>query len=188
MSHPNPRAFDASHFTLHGLWPEGVEYCGVTHDLKQHDRDKRWGALPEPLLTHATQQALQRVMPGMQSDLHRHEWIKHGTCDGRGSEAYFATSIALLDQINTSAVREFFVQRIGQRVTLDAIRSAFVQAFGPEARNTVGLACGNGLIEELRITLRAPIPAGASLSTLFDTTHTAGAAGCTQGRIDAVGF
>lgn len=183
-----PDRFDASHFTLHGLWPAGLAYCNVTSDLKQRDQNQQWAALPEPLLTEATWQALQRVMPGTQSHLHRHQWIKHGTCDGRGSEAYFATSIALLDQVNGSSFREFFVQRIGQHVTRDAVRAAFAQAFGPAARNKLVLTCNKGLIEELRITLRAPIPPGASLPSLFDAAHTVSATGCAQGRIDAVGF
>ena len=180
--------FDASHFTLHGLWPEGVEYCQVPRDLQRRDRDNNWAALPEPVLTTSTRQALDRVMPGTQSLLHRHEWIKHGTCNGSGSEAYFTTSMALLEQVNGSSVREFFVQRIGQRVTLDTIRTAFVQAFGAEARNSVALNCHNDLIEEVHITLRAPIPPDVSMPSLVESPQTARPPACSQGRIDPVGF
>ena len=180
--------FDASHFTLHGLWPDGVEYCQVSRDLQQRDRASKWEDLPEPILTTSTRQVLDRVMPGTQSLLHRHEWIKHGVCDGSGSEAYFMQSVALLEQINGSSVRNFFVQHIGQRVTLDAVRTAFVQAFGAEARNNVALNCSNGLIEEIQITLRAPIPPEGSLSSLFASRRKAKPSTCSQGRIDPVGF
>ena len=180
--------FDASHFTLHGLWPDGVQYCQVPRDQQQRDRASKWETLPEPILTTSTRQVLDRVMPGTQSLLHRHEWIKHGMCDGSGSEAYFMKSVALLEQINGSSVRNFFVQHIGQRVTLDAVRAAFVQAFGAAARSNVALSCSNGLIEEVQITLRAPIPPDSSLASLFVSPRKAKPSQCSQGRIDPVGF
>jgi len=180
--------FDANHFTLHGLWPEGVSYCDVPSDLRRHDQDSAWAALPEPILTDATRQALDRIMPGTQSLLHRHEWIKHGTCSRNGSEAYFKTSIALLEQVNGSSFREFFVQHIGQRVTRDAVQAAFAQAFGPEARHSIALNCNQGLIEEMHITLRAPIPPDASIQSLVDSPRRAQSPVCSQGRIDPVGF
>jgi len=96
--------------------------------------------------------------------------------------------MALLEQVNGSSVREFFVQRIGQRVTLDAKRAAFVQAFGAEARNSVALNCSNGLIEEVHITLRAPIPPDVSMSSLVVSPQTTRPPACSQGRIDLVGF
>ena len=77
-----PDRFDATHFTLHGLWPQPRRnaYCDVPPEMSLADKDGDWDRLPEPKLSDATRQRLAQVMPGTQSNLERHEWIKHGTC------------------------------------------------------------------------------------------------------------
>ena len=77
-----PNRFDATHFTLHGLWPQPRRnaYCDVPPEMSLADKDGDWDRLPEPKLSDATRQRLAQVMPGTQSNLERHEWIKHGTC------------------------------------------------------------------------------------------------------------
>ena len=55
--------FDATHFTLHGLWPRD-EYCGVPDRHETADRDGRWSALPEVELTPALRRKLDTAMPG----------------------------------------------------------------------------------------------------------------------------
>ncbi|RVD01722.1 ribonuclease, partial [Mesorhizobium sp. M2A.F.Ca.ET.029.05.1.1] len=44
----NPTEFDASHFTLHGLWPQpnGNFYCQVPAADKANDNPAHWGDLP----------------------------------------------------------------------------------------------------------------------------------------------
>ena len=79
--------FDASHFTLHGLWPQprSKAYCGVAKTDIAKDKKRRWRDLPWDRLDQTTWKRLQRLMPGTRSGLHKHEWIKHGTCyDGTG--------------------------------------------------------------------------------------------------------
>ncbi len=70
--------FDASNFTLHGLWPQprANVYCNVAANVVNTDKAKNWGNLPALELEDATRTELNQVMPGSQSDLHRHEWIK----------------------------------------------------------------------------------------------------------------
>ncbi|MDF1749406.1 MAG: ribonuclease T, partial [Alphaproteobacteria bacterium] len=91
--------FDATHFTLHGLWPEprGTVYCGVSPTIQDLDRRNRWDALPDLTLSHELRDQLDQAMPGTQSGLHRHEWIKHGTCSEMpDAEGYYRESLRLL--------------------------------------------------------------------------------------------
>ena len=75
--------FDATHFTLHGLWPQpGTNiYCGVSGAKGRPQPGGRWSDLPRlrPQPPHPAP-AVEQAMPGSQSFLDRYEWVKHGTC------------------------------------------------------------------------------------------------------------
>ena len=60
--------FDATHFTLHGLWPQPRrrEYCNVSQALIDTDRKGDWQALPEVNLDAARERTLSPP-PGTQS-------------------------------------------------------------------------------------------------------------------------
>ena len=126
------QSFDATHLSLHGLWPQprGKAYCNVAQELVQADHNHDWASLPEPDLSDATKARLSAVMPGYQSGLERHEWIEHGTCFGATADSYFGRAADLVEQINASAVRDLFAQNVGVSLSSDAIRAAFDQAFG----------------------------------------------------------
>jgi ribonuclease T2 len=64
-------SFDATHFSLHGLWPQpqGREYCNVARPLVEADKKGDWAALPAVDLSAATRDRLNREMPGTQSFL-----------------------------------------------------------------------------------------------------------------------
>jgi ribonuclease T2 len=182
--------FDASHFTLHGLWPED-QYCGVSARDEATDRDGRWSALPAPDLSSALRRDLETAMPGTLSQLDRHEWIKHGTCFPGDAEAYFAASLALLDQLNASPVRELFAGNIGKRLTQRQIRAAFDKGFGPGTGDSVRIACdddGNRtLVTELTLGLWGTIDTAPVLATLLEAANpTRG--GCEAGIVDPVGL
>ena len=91
-------SFDASHLTLHGLWPQPQNnaYCGVSSTNKAIDRNKRWHLLPEVLVDSGTRAALAVSMPGVVSYLDRHEYIKHGTCYNATPDEYFDDALLLL--------------------------------------------------------------------------------------------
>ncbi len=185
--------FDADHFALHGLWPQprGTVYCGVAQDLARDDRAGRWDALPDPSLDAATRAELRRVMPGTQSRLERHEWIKHGTCYGAPAEAYFAESLALMRALNGSPVRDLFAGRIGRTVTRSEIRAAFDTAFGAGAGARVEVTCTREgdppMILELRLHLRGTVGPGPDLGRLLTAAEPA-RGGCAGGRVDRVGY
>jgi ribonuclease T2 len=181
--------FDSAHFALHGLWPQPRDnvYCGVSRGQRADDAAGRWSNLPPLELTDETRAALDVVMPGTQSDLQRHEWIKHGTCYSDTAEEYFVESLQLMNQLNASPVRVLFASRIGKRVTADELRAAFDQAFGEGAGDRVEIACNGGLITELLIHLDGAITETSRFAELIAAAAPVGA-GCTAGRIDSAGF
>jgi ribonuclease T2 len=181
--------YDASHLTLHGLWPQPRNniYCGVSNVNRRLDGNKAWSQLPPLGLTDATLADLAVTMPGVASFLHRHEWYKHGTCHGGTPEEYYLDSLLLMDQLNDSVVRDLFASNVGQTITAKQIRDSFDQAFGDGSGNKVKIECTNGMITELQISLKGEIETDTKLDGLLAagaTTNT----GCRSGRVDAVGF
>ncbi len=183
------KRFDASHFSLHGLWPQD-EYCGVSTSQVERDKTGRWSQLPPVELDPATQAALDAAMPGTRSQLERHEWIKHGTCFGTEAGLYFSTAILLLATLNGSPVRDLFAQSIGKELATSRIRAAFDTAFGEGAGERVRVACKDDgdrrLITELTIGLYGDFNGAPNLGNLILTANPT-AAGCSKGVVDATG-
>ncbi|ODT77764.1 MAG: hypothetical protein ABS76_26030 [Pelagibacterium sp. SCN 64-44] len=188
-----PNAYEATNFTLHGLWPQpkGNEYCDVSERDRWASQDGRWRDLPALDLTIAQRRDLDQVMPGSQSGLDRHEWVKHGTCYGAGQRDYYADSLDLMLALNASEVAELFAANIGRRLTLAEIRAAFDRAFGPGAGDRVAMDCapdGNRtLITELRINLTGDITDPDDFAALLAAADPAGDS-CRSGQVDAVGL
>jgi ribonuclease T2 len=186
---PTQERFDSAHFALHGLWPQPRDnvYCGVRREQRADDEAGRWSDLPPLELTDETRADLDVVMPGTQSDLQRHEWIRHGTCYSDTPEEYYVESLQLMNQLNASPVRVLFAERIGELVTADELRAAFDQAFGAGAGDRVEIACSGGLITELRIHLDGAITATTRFAALIAAADPV-SGGCRGGRIDPAGF
>ena len=185
--------FDAAHFSLHGLWPQPREnvYCNVNARVKRDDKDRRWDWLPLLDLEASTRKELQEVMPGTASFLHRHEWIKHGTCYSDDPETYYRDSLRMMAQLNGSEVQELFASNNGQNLSAKAIRAAFETAFGPGSGKRVQISCkddGNRrLITELKIHLGGPLSEPASLADALRAGEKT-APGCSGGIVDPVGL
>jgi len=173
-------------FVLHGLWPQPRQkvYCGVERRYITADKYKKWNKLPEPKLSSNTKSGLREVMPGIDSGLHRHEWIKHGSCYGTDAQAYFEDAIALTDAVRHSKVSTFFKKYTGKRVTLARIRALFDESFGKGAGSRVELRCNRGMITELWLHLGR---GGQPLEAMLKEGRSAHSR-CTRGVIDAVGF
>jgi ribonuclease T2 len=187
---------DATNFSLHGLWPMRQEYCDVSEDLKQADRGRDWKDLPPVQLSQDVKTKLDKVMPGTQSGLERHEWIKHGTCTKLSADQYFAIAAGLIAELNTSAVRDLFAQNIGRELDAESIKAAFDQSFGEGANARIKMSCrrvGNvRMISELTIGLSedAIDPQQGSEPRLGKLIQGAGSTsfGCDRGVVDAAGF
>ena len=166
-----PTSFEASHFTLHGLWPQPRrnQFCNVDPKLSALDDQHQWDALPEPLISAQTRAALDIAMPGTKSNLQRHEWIKHGTCyPAASADIYFKDELRLASEVNTSAVQQLFAANIGKQISATQIRSAFDQSFGKGAGDNVQVECDKqGRLEGFTMNLRGDIPSGADLKTLL---------------------
>ena len=173
-------------FVLHGLWPQprSKSYCGVAQNLIMLDKHKQWRKLPVIELSKDTRGKLKSLMPGYSSYLHRHEWIKHGTCYGMDAEHYFDTALALTAQINHSEIRDFFVKNSGKVVDLSRIRILFDRVFGKGTGRKVTLECKQGMITELWLHIAGE---GDNLGTLLHEGKAARSR-CKRGRIDRAGF
>jgi ribonuclease T2 len=187
-----PERFDASHFALHGLWPQqrNQNYCKVDPADIDKDKASRWSDLPEVTLQPATREELDKVMPGTQSQLERHEWIKHGTCYGVPMDEYFADALGVMRALNGSAVQQLFASHIGQFLSFDDISKAFDRSFGAGAGARVRMQCtrddGRLIISELTIGLNGDITPQSSLADLIAAAAPTKTE-CPGGIVDAVG-
>ena len=165
--------FDASHFSLHGLWPQprGTEYCGVAARDIEFDESGDWHLLPALTLEPETRAELEKVMPGTQSFLDRHEWIKHGTCYSETPEEYFRESLAMMAALNASPLRDLFAGNIGETIAIAAIQEAFDDGFEGDVGDRIRLDCvrdgGRTLLIEVRVNLRGEVDGGTRLDALL---------------------
>ena len=188
--------FDASNFSLHGLWPQPRDnvYCGVSDSIERIDRDKRWFELPDIELSEGLKKELAVKMPGYQSGLHLHEWYKHGTCYSATPEEYYQESLDLLDQVNNSVVRNLFVENIERDITANDIRNKFDEAFSNQAGNKVSIQCKRdneptrrNIITELKLNFMGDIESDTLVSDLFKNGENV-SQGCYIGEVDRAGF
>lgn len=173
-------------FILHGFWPQPKNkiYCGLERKYITMDKYHHWNKLPNIPLSEQTKKDLTLVMPGVQSNLHKHEWYKHGTCYGSDAEHYFQKSIKLLKEIRESKVGELFKNHIGRSVTLREVKNSFDNSFGKGAGKRVELRCKNGLITELWIHLGGNSNSLSSLLKNGKMTRSY----CKSGLVDKAGF
>jgi len=183
--------YDATHFSLHGLWPMKKSYCGVAADIRARDKKGDWLELPQLAMAEETAAKLSIAMPGTQSGLDRHQWLRSGTCQGGTAQDYFAVQLRLLDELNGSAVRSLFADRLGQEVTEDEIKQAFDTSFGKGAGDRVRMRCqkagARGVITGLTIGLSGNVSASAGLSPLILAAGNTDFK-CDRGIVDAAGI
>jgi len=186
-----PQSPEARQLSLHGLWPQpnGNFYCIADAWEKARvarlDSGKHWDQLPDPGLAQATRTRLAAVMPGVQSLLERHEWIKHGTCSGLSPDAYFNRAADLVEQVNASPVGQLLAANVGRTVTTAQILDAFRAAFGASAPAAVAVGCKNnggttGILE-VDVYLAGNVTGSDPLSGLLHRADKAST--CSAGRL-----
>ena len=192
----NKERFDAENFTLHGLWPQPRSnvYCGVNNQIIELDKSKKWSKLPPIDLSDKLFEELAIKMPGVASDLHLHEWYKHGTCYSQTPEEYYRESLILLDQVNNSLVQDLFASNIGQQITDEQIGAQLVGAFGDGVDDKVRIRCkednfprNRNMIVELWLNLDGTIEDSTQISELFETAPRAQSR-CSVAEVDEVGL
>lgn len=180
-------------FSLHGLWPEpqALQYCDVSDLQRRADEAKQWEALPEPLLDVMTRTRLAQAMPGVLSNLHRHEWIRHGRCFGLDAERYFTIALNLQEQFNHWFMKTDMANRLGKMLSANELRAAFEQHYGVGTGPSLGIYCGQGdsrrLIGELRIRLKFPLDETTRLQDALNPTLPVGG-DCDGGTVDRAGM
>jgi len=178
--------YKEKHFVLHGLWPQpkSNQYCGNDSYEKSLDKHKQWHKLSSLDLRPELQSRLQKVMPGYSSDLHKHEWVKHGTCHSNDANSYYEDAVGLTEQFNASKAGQFFQKHTGQRVTLQQIRTLFDRSFGQGTGKRVEMKCKKGLVTELWLHLGSDSDDLGTLLKRGKQTRSY----CTSGRMDKAGF
>ncbi|MBL4597429.1 MAG: ribonuclease [Rhizobiaceae bacterium] len=187
--------FDASHFTLHGLWPQprSRSYCNVSQKDVQRDKQGKWMQISRLELSADLRTELQRVMPGYQSGLHRHEWIKHGGCYSDTAQKYFADSLILMEKLNASTLRDLFADNVGKSITAVQIRDAMDESFGAGSGLRLRVKCrddknsGRRLISELTLAIAGEINASGDVGELIRSALADDKQGCPSGIVDPVG-
>lgn len=171
-------------FVLHGLWPQPRNnvYCDVDKELMYADKAKRWRDLPCLVLDEEVENKLEKVMPGFASELHKHEWVKHGTCYGTDANTYYKDAIDLVEQVKDSVLGKFFSKNIGKNITLRQVQNLADKSFGKGAGKRVELRCKGGLVTELWLHLGSD---SDDLSTLLQRGKVTRSR-CRTGRIDKV--
>jgi ribonuclease T2 len=178
--------FASSHFVLHGLWPQprSNQYCNISKKQIGMDKNKQWSRLDRLNLEPKVREELKKYMTGYNSNLHLHEWVKHGSCYGTDASRYYSDAINLLTQINSSKVQEYFVKNIGKSIKLKDVRAIFDNEFGKGAGEHLNFVCNKGLITELWISIGG---GDSSLKELLKSGDRPKSR-CHKGIVDAVGY
>jgi len=178
--------FASSHFVLHGLWPQprNNQYCNVSKKEIGIDKNKQWNRLERLNLTPRVREDLKKYMTGYSSNLHLHEWVKHGSCYGTNANSYYKDAINLLNQVNSSKVQDYFSKNIGKIVKLKDVREIFNNEFGKGSGDRVTMSCRKGLITELWLYIGS---GSSDLKSLF-AKGSKQKSRCFKGKIDEVGY
>jgi ribonuclease T2 len=178
--------YSEKHFVLHGLWPQprNKVYCNVEKDFVSADKHGQWRDLPCLAMDDETDARLAKVMPGFDSGLHKHEWVKHGTCYGTDPQTYFEDAVSLVEQFNDSRAGDYFSRNMGKQVTLKQVRHLFDRSFGVGAGKRVEMKCKKGLITELWLHLGS---GSDDLGTLLKRGKQVRSR-CQKGLIDRAGY
>lgn len=180
----------AGRLSLHGLWPDPSEYCGVAARDIAADKAGRWSTLPAVSLDAATRARLAERMPGTQSRLERHEWLKHGTCSGVDANTYFGRALDFLAAVDASPVQALLAANIGKSLSRSAIQAAFDRGFGRGAGDRIRLSCprqnGQRQITEITIGLQGDVMGTTPLPALIAAASPTNG-GCDVGNLLAAG-
>ncbi|UJP04581.1 MAG: ribonuclease T, partial [Nitrosomonas sp.] len=187
----DPKVYQARHFALHGLWPNkkncGTHY-GFCGDIKKQKND--FCDYPAVQLDNDTRASLAEVMPSVTagSCLERHEWHKHGTCQGWSITEYFDVSADLVRQFNDSGMAYFMNRRIGQQVRSEDFINRAAAVLGLAARDRIKLNCSQGMLVEIQLNLSADLAAGTDLEKLLANAPVQGKSNCGDTfLVDAIG-
>lgn len=186
--------YQASHFTLHGLWPNKRE-CGVDYGLcGQYKKPEQAFCDYAPLsMTAETVKNLSEIMPSVAvgSCLERHEWYKHGTCQTDwNADGYFATATRLVKEFNDAGVAEFMKQNTGKTVATVEFFKTVDNSLGKNASKRLSLGCDKqGNLVDVFVNLPKQIPNNETLAVLIQQAPESFNNRCGESfNVDAIGY
>jgi ribonuclease T2 len=171
--------YQAKNFTLHGLWPN-KKSCGVNYGFCSETKEKpSFGAYDDLELAEQTVALLGLVMPSVRakSNLERHEWFKHGTCQHLGKNDYFKYASDLVEEFNQSFVgllvrKTLEDQEPENKISLSDLKSAIDESFGPGSSNSFIIVCNkSGMLTEVQIPIACEVKTGSSECLLPNVPH-----------------
>ena len=159
---PECRSGTPRPLAIHGLWPEKLQAGAYPRDCPALRLD----------LAPALEQELAEFMPGMRSDLHGHEWRKHGGCSGLDDDVYFRRALELTREVDSALTARLTILA-GNETTARELRE-YADQFHPGLGATLTFHCrtlrgggGQRFLVELRQCVDDDGPGGAP-GTLLD--------------------
>jgi len=188
------KVYQASNFTLHGLWPNKQD-CGANYGLcGQYKQQVKSFCDYAPIpMKPDTVQRLGEIMPSVAegSCLDRHEWYKHGTCQTAwDADHYFDTAVRLVKEFNANGIAQFMQKNIAKTVATTEFLNVVDKSFGKNASKRLSLGCDKqGRLVDVFINLPKEIPEKAALTTLIQQAPESFNNRCGKSFIvDAIGF
>jgi ribonuclease T2 len=169
----DPQAYQASHFTLHGLWPNRPAQCGTHYGYcgEVKTQPTQFCSYPPVSLSPEAQKDLAVVMPSVAagSCLDRHEWYKHGTCQTQwNADGYFEMAVDLTKQFNDSGIAEFMAANVGKKVKESDFIAKVDTSLGTDAHNRLHLTCNkSGKLVDVFIDLPGNLGTAPKLADLI---------------------
>ncbi len=142
-------------FSLHGLWPNQLA-CGTNYGFCDNTKKEKTHCDYAPLnINMFNNLNLNKYMPSyaFNSCLERHEWYKHGTCQLRDVNDYYALALDLTRQINNSEIGNFIKVNTGKTVSIPEFYNQFEQSFGTNSSKKIRLICKNNILVDIYANL-----------------------------------
>ena len=169
---------------LHGLWPQPRNnvYCGVDKNIIKLDKQKRWAALPDIELNATVIELMQEYMQGFKSNLHKHEYWKHGTCYSKDPNEYFYNALTLTKYVD-SILGEYLRANIGKKLKTAVFKNFAAKAIDKKIKNKVAVKCKRRILNEVWISLKGK---GTNLKELIKNAKPI-RSNCVEFIVDAPG-
>jgi ribonuclease T2 len=173
-----------NHLVLHGLWPQPRNnvYCGVDEKIIELDKKKLWAALPDLHLKPEVLELMETYMPGYQSNLHKHEYYKHGTCYSKDPNEYFLDALTLTKYVD-GILGEYLRANVGKKIKTVVFKNFAAKAIDKKIKNKLAVKCKRVVLNEVWISLKGK---GRDLKKLIENAKPI-RSNCVEFIVDAPG-
>ncbi len=148
-----------TNLTIHGLWPNKAS-CGTGYG---------YCATSELSLNKETINKISPWMPNWYyaSDFGRHEWSKHGSCQGLSDDDYFLLTQKLAEKFDASELGKYVRANMGKYVAVANMQNHLSSVMGADVVKKIELRCvGGKYLNEFWISLPATIKQNSPIKDL----------------------